>query len=103
MGDIVHLYSPAANVSGPYVVATAPSLTTYTVTSGTSQSVGASFAQHQYWRLFAAPAAITAATTRISAALSHSTTGPCTGVSLKITARTAGSLVGVIVQGVGAG
>jgi hypothetical protein len=103
-GDIVHIMNSgvAAGVDGWYVVASTPSTTTYTVTSGTSQSVtGGSNSRHQYFRMFAAPAALTAATTRASAALSHSTTGPVTGVALNVTAYAAGRANMVVVQGVG--
>lgn len=101
-GDIVQLRGFGSSVDGWYPVATAPSLTTYTVTSLVSQTF-AGGGMHQYWRLFAAPTLLTAATTRVFTNLAHSTTGPCTGLCLKTSARTAGSLVGIVVQGAGPG
>lgn len=104
-GDIVHIFNSGittGSVDGWYTVTTTPSTTTFTVTSGTSQSkTGSPFTQYQMFRLFAAPAAITAATTRVSASLSHSTTGPVRGLAMKVSARTAGALIGVVVQGAG--
>jgi hypothetical protein len=102
--DVVRLISADTTIAGWYVVASTPSATTYTLTSATSQTVAAGTpCQHQYFRLFAAPAAITGATTRIAAPLSHSTTGPCTGLVMKCSARTGGSVTGVVVQGGGPG
>src|SRR5580765_1747429 len=100
-GDIVRITGTGPTTDGWYTIVTAPSPTTYTVTSGTSQSVSATGGYHAYFRIFAAPAAITGATTRLSAAISHSTTAPWRGLVLKATARTAGSLVGVVIQGAG--
>ena len=104
VGDIARIWGTGnSTVDGWYTIATAGTTTTFVSTSATSQTVAATPGYYARWRLFAAPAGITAATTRASAALAHSTTGPATGLALKATARTAGSLVGVVVQGAGPG
>lgn len=104
VGDIVQLRNTGfANIDGVYTVTTAPSPTTYTVTSGTSQSAVAGFpSQHAYWRLFPAATALTAATTRqFGSLVASGATGPCTGVLLNVTALGAGSATLVVVQGTG--
>jgi hypothetical protein len=101
--DVVRIIGLKANVDGWYVVATTPSTTTYTVTSTVSQTVASTPCYHQYFRLFATPAAITGASTRIAATIYYGNVGPVTGVCLKAGARAAGSLTGVVVQGVGSG
>ena len=101
-GDIVRLFAPGTNIDGWYLVASTPSTTTYTVTSGVSQSLTAN-GKHMYWRLFPAPTALTAATTRISATISINNVGPATGLVLKTGAITGGSVTGVVVQGEGPG
>jgi hypothetical protein len=104
VGDVVKIRGSgvASGVDGTYAVATAPSPTTYTVTSGVSQSAtGGVNSQHAYYRMFAAPAALTAQVARASGFLSHSTTGPVTGIALKLTGRTVGSVTMAVVQGAG--
>jgi hypothetical protein len=101
-GDIVHVFDSGTPADGWYVVAGA-STTNYTATSLTSQTIGVSGGYHGYWRLFAAPPALTGQTARSSACLAHSTTGPATGLILKASAGTAGSVTGIVVQGAGPG
>jgi len=103
VGDVVQLLGTGGNTDGWYVVASTPSTTSYTVTSLVSQTITGLASQHKLFRLFAAPAAITGASTRIAAAISITNVGPCTGLVLKATAITTGSVCGVVVQGEGPG
>lgn len=105
VGDVVILKGTnVPGADGYFVVQTTPTPTTYTVTSLVSQSaVDKGFAQHDYWRLFAAPTNLTAATTRQSAPLGPTTTGPVTGVLLNVTALGTGSATLLVVQGIGSG
>jgi hypothetical protein len=103
VGDVVIIQgSGQANVDGQYAVATAPTPTTYTLTSAVSQSfTGGPFTKASVFHMFAAPTALTAQTAKGTGSLAHSTTGPVTGALMRMTGRTAGSASVLWVQGAG--
>lgn len=100
-GDAVKVYNSGdPNLDGDQTVASTPSPTsvTYTV-ANTGAVTGMPYTEAVGLRVFALPAAVTAATTRQSAAL----TTPCWAVRLRVSALTAGSISLEVVQGYGRG
>lgn len=96
-GDAAKVYNSGdANLDGDVQVASTPSPTsiTYTV-ANTGATVGSAYTEAIGLRVFALPAALTAATTRQSADL----VTPCWAVRLHVTALSAGSITLEAVQG----
>jgi len=100
-GDAAKVYNSGdPNLDGDVQVASTPSANsiTYTV-ANTGLTTQTGYAEAIALRVFALPTALTAATTRQSAAL----TTPAWAVRLHVTALTAGSVLLEVVQGYGRG
>lgn len=100
-GDALKVYNSGdPNLDGDQTAVSTPSPNSVTYAVGnTGALVGTPYTEAIALRVFALPAALTAATTRQSAAL----TTPCMAVRLHVTALTAGTITLEIVQGLARG
>lgn len=100
-GDAAKVYNSGdPNLDGDVSVASTPSATSITyAVANTGATAGSVYTEAIALRVFALPAAVTAATTRQSLDL----TTPCWAVRLHVTALTAGSITLEVVQGLARG